>query len=464
MTAPTRRALFLGSVLLFLLALMPLLFYTVGFRFSVNDFSWRPTGGIFVHTNPTGVAMQIGTVQKTSSFISGNVFVQNLQPDVYAVKATKQGYYSWEKTVPVEAHQVTELHPLLIEKELQRIEILESSYTTVLFIPNALLAVVMKESATSTAVRFFDISTRQFLPYENTLSETRAHSLSTAMPIDWSQQYDLGFAYTARDIFLITRTPQNTMRVQSFWMAGALGTRLKEKPRRIIPHPERSAVFYVLHNTTLSRWDASRQSFETLLETIDAIATDENGIIVWDAQNSQLYKTGWNLEEARPLATSTMPAFKQVSIRTRGEESYVVSSAEGLWFFPPPSEKSPRNLTNSLVHPENVVITPFYILWWDSTSITLRWIMEESELPSFQKTLQETIYTGGTIQAVAPYPEEHYLIVQEKNIIYALELDGRGGVRNKMPLYHGKNPSFSLDPTNNTLIIFDDGTLLAVDL
>ena len=104
-------------------------------------------------------------------------------------------------------------------------------------------------------------------------------------------------------------------------------------------------------------------------------------------------------------------------------------------------------------------------MWWDAKTISIYWMVPEPELPIFQKKRQELLYTSDhTIQNVFSYPLEQYLLIQEDNTLYALELDGRGGTRNKQLIYKGEKLSFYVSPGEKTLYLFDNGTILTIDL
>src|SRR3989344_760889 len=114
MTYRARRLLFLFSIAVFLIVSGPLLLYTFGYRFSFSNFDIHKTGGIFVHTNPPGTSLVIEKTERTTSYLTGNAFIQNLRPAPYTIRVSRKGYQSWEKTVDVEPQAVTEIFPVLM--------------------------------------------------------------------------------------------------------------------------------------------------------------------------------------------------------------------------------------------------------------------------------------------------------------------------------------------------------------
>ncbi|MGL4370439.1 MAG: PEGA domain-containing protein, partial [Spirochaetota bacterium] len=60
-----------------------------------------------------------GKIKKRSDLFEKNLLILNLRPGTYNVKAEKEGYRQWEKTVTVQEHLVEVCFPLLIPQNLK---------------------------------------------------------------------------------------------------------------------------------------------------------------------------------------------------------------------------------------------------------------------------------------------------------------------------------------------------------
>lgn len=96
---------FLGA--LFFLVVPFLLLYATGYRF--EGIGVVRTGGIYVGASRAGAEIYINDVlvRETGTFRRA-FFVQDLEPGTYTIRVVKDRYHTWEKTLPVYPHIVTE--------------------------------------------------------------------------------------------------------------------------------------------------------------------------------------------------------------------------------------------------------------------------------------------------------------------------------------------------------------------
>lgn len=118
MTIKTRRFLFITSLLVFVILAPIFVGYAMGLRFDFKTWKFVETGGLFFRIqSPTEVDITLNDeiVKTTGSFsYFNNAFVQNLIPQDYVVKVTKDGYQGWSKTLKVEQELVTEAHNIVL--------------------------------------------------------------------------------------------------------------------------------------------------------------------------------------------------------------------------------------------------------------------------------------------------------------------------------------------------------------
>ncbi|OGZ45028.1 MAG: hypothetical protein A3J54_03220 [Candidatus Ryanbacteria bacterium RIFCSPHIGHO2_02_FULL_45_13b] len=462
MTNRKRRILFLLSILAFLLLTGPVLLYTFGYRFSLSNFDIHKTGGIFIHTKPPGTNLIIGETERTTSYLTGNAFIQNLRPDSYTVRVSRKGYQAWEKIVDVKPQTVTELFPVLMPAT-QTITALKSASSTSLRAPErASLLILYHVKNTKHVYEFFDPNMQKTLPFADTISQT----LMTLVPPDaiwnWNAAETSALVETSDNWIKLTRQNYD-IRARSLYRQTPLATTINKKPRLMTQDPRDPDSYFLLNGTTFVRWNSKTRVSQELLESISGFFAGDTYLVLWDMQSNAPHITTLDATQPSPYATSSLPVITESRMEQIGDY-LLVTDKDDTWLV---SHKGkPTQLLTRASNLQHTLHTDAYILWWNDHEIFIRWILSEEQLPSFQKEHQERLYEsrGTIIRNVAPYPEEHYLIIQEDNTIYTLELDGRGGTRNKHVLYTGNDPSFYVAYNKKILYVLDDRSLFAIEL
>ncbi len=120
MTKKIRWVILLVSAVLFLVIMPYILLYSLGYRVDFENRKIVTTGGIYVRVLPQGANVIIDSkIENKTGLFSNSVFVQNLLPKPHAILITKDGYYDYQKTLPVKENEVTKLeHVLLFKKNI----------------------------------------------------------------------------------------------------------------------------------------------------------------------------------------------------------------------------------------------------------------------------------------------------------------------------------------------------------
>lgn len=102
--------------------------YSLGYRVNLASLSIVATGGIYVHALPVNASVTIdGGIQDNTGLFSNAFFVQNLVPGPHTVSVSKDGYFTYEKTVPVSESQVTKLENIVLFKSEPAFSLLSST-------------------------------------------------------------------------------------------------------------------------------------------------------------------------------------------------------------------------------------------------------------------------------------------------------------------------------------------------
>ena len=118
MTKKTRLIILLICVILFLIITPYIVLYSLGYRI---DFAKRriiATGGIYVRVLPQGTDIIIDSkIQNKTGLFSNSIFVQDLLPRQHNILIKKEGYYDYQKNLPVKEKEVTKLENVILFKQ-----------------------------------------------------------------------------------------------------------------------------------------------------------------------------------------------------------------------------------------------------------------------------------------------------------------------------------------------------------
>lgn len=119
MTKTTRRILFYGLVLLFLLGGGTIVLYAQGWRLDVARRRLTQVGGIYVRSTPTDIRIVLdGHPAKASRrFFDNGVLLNDLFPKTYTLTIEKEGYRPWRRTISVTPAGVAEISAAVLVPE-----------------------------------------------------------------------------------------------------------------------------------------------------------------------------------------------------------------------------------------------------------------------------------------------------------------------------------------------------------
>src|SRR3989344_8406626 len=230
MTYHTRRLLFLFSILAFLTLSGPLLLYTFGYRFSLLNLDVHKTGGIFAHTNPAGASLTIGEEERTTSYLTGNAFIQNLRPASYTIRVSRKNYQPWEKIVDVEAQSVTELFPILMPVTPAITILKTASSTGMRASPQASLLILNQVKNSKHTYEFFDPNLGRTLLFADMSSQMLMTSVPPDAAWSWNALETAALIETPDNWLKLTRQ-DNSIRIRSIYHQTPLANIIAKKPR-----------------------------------------------------------------------------------------------------------------------------------------------------------------------------------------------------------------------------------------
>jgi hypothetical protein len=118
MTRPihSRKRFFIALVfiILFFLLIPVVILYSNGYRLD-KGLSLTSTGGMYVFYPESGAQVYLnGVLSEQTSLFERGIFIDELEPAVFAIEVRKPGYIPWKKTVEVKERRVAEAYPFLI--------------------------------------------------------------------------------------------------------------------------------------------------------------------------------------------------------------------------------------------------------------------------------------------------------------------------------------------------------------
>jgi len=118
-----RHTYLIVLTLMFIIGAPLLVGYSFGYRFT--KLSWLArTGGVTVTLREPQTTIFIDDVEvRQTNFLQRNYFFQNMNPGEYTIRTNKEGFYTWQSTVPVFPEYVTGTFPLMIPKQIELIPV-----------------------------------------------------------------------------------------------------------------------------------------------------------------------------------------------------------------------------------------------------------------------------------------------------------------------------------------------------
>jgi hypothetical protein len=199
-----RRIYALSLVFVFIAVAPILVLYASGFRYDFSDRRIIKTGVLSVDSSPRNAHITVNeklTGQKTPKV------VKNLFPGDYAVKIEKDGFFVWEKTLPVFANQSTTTEKIGLLKTDTPTLVTEEKITNLVFSPNSTFLayiitgenekdqlVVKQQSTLRTVLTIDNVGTANlpvFSDNENFVSLTNPVTGAYSRLISTSGKYDI---------------------------------------------------------------------------------------------------------------------------------------------------------------------------------------------------------------------------------------------------------------------------------
>ncbi|KKQ80556.1 MAG: hypothetical protein UT02_C0006G0006 [Parcubacteria group bacterium GW2011_GWC2_38_7] len=134
-----RRAIALGFIIAFFITAPLLILYTAGFRYNFKKAQVQRTGTLIIKTTPKSAQVSLnGKALTATTPIREN----NILPDDYTIKITKEGYYPWQKKLAIKQQETTFIEDVILFPQSQAEKISDNNITTLSLSPGGSYALI----------------------------------------------------------------------------------------------------------------------------------------------------------------------------------------------------------------------------------------------------------------------------------------------------------------------------------
>jgi len=212
MTRRTRKILFFGFLLIFLLGAPLIILYEQGYRFDLEKKSLTQTGGLFLKVIPKQTEIYInGKLVKKTDFFFGSALIENLLPKKYIIRVEKEGYFPWEKSLEIREREVTEAKNVVLFPVKLNFEILSRDIKNFWLSPDGEKLILKETNGNGWSLKLYEPKTKvkSHLITEKDFSKGGADLLDLAWSQDSREVYlDLGIKEKEKRFsFQVNQTP-----------------------------------------------------------------------------------------------------------------------------------------------------------------------------------------------------------------------------------------------------------------
>ncbi len=166
MKLKTKLIMLAVCILLFVIVVPLIILYSLGYRIDLINLRVIATGGIYVREVPTGAYITIDSkIKNTTGIFSNSIFVQNLLPTQHNVLIQKDGYYDYQKNLPVKENTVTKLENVVLFKKNINFTPLAENVDYFSTAPNNTSLLTAEFNAKNINFQIIDLNTNQAQPF-----------------------------------------------------------------------------------------------------------------------------------------------------------------------------------------------------------------------------------------------------------------------------------------------------------
>jgi len=459
--------------------------YSMGWRFDLKNFRFKPTGIFYFKVYPKNVKIFLNNKEKAKTdFLFGSAMIENLTPGKYKVEIKKQGYHTWEKTLEIKERMPTEAKNIVLFSKDPEFKSLFSKSKQVFFSENREKVIIKEESEDKEKweLKLFDLNRL----IKSHLLSSKDLELNLKKFFSYQRKIylaDLKFGPDQKRILIkteIRNKSNNSLFSEKYFLINIENTPPQitsldflEKPEikieKIDFNPFNKEKLLILYQNVssnkkslqkskkLSEADITKEKIlPPVAEKIIDYSFFEDNFYQFD-ESGIVFKSDINLSKKEQITPSPFPLKKNFSYQiTASKTTFFIKEDNSLYFFNPKTKKfqqieEPINLwalSNDLSK----------IIYNSGNKIYLFFLQEKKD-PPFKKAHEKVLIleSDKKINQIV-WLNDYYFLFEENGNIKIGETDFRDKI-NIIQIADFKNPEIIWDKNKKVLYVFSENTL-----
>lgn|GEM_PF-6284730 len=446
MNRKVRKSIFIAFLALFCLAVPPLVYYAMGYRFDFNQKKITFVGAISIDTAPKGATVFLNgaPAKESANLLSSQIFIKNLIPQSYQIRVEKEGYWPWEKTLVVPPRNVTKAEFITFFKKDPPIESLAKDIQRIDFSPSSNKILYQIEQPVVQECNKLNECKSKPAPKKIGVASFDGSQISDSAFFDvpFLERYDV-LSWNKDENEVLLADPENN----KFFAVELKQKNIERLPSEVFfgneplkinnPQlsPENNSLFTFSYNQKLYVYDRTTHKTSLLVENILSLSQYNNSYYYLKTDGI-VYKNNQTFTEESRVYDKPITSFNPLSnysIPISGSSltgSVVIAIIErnnnkSFWYLD-------KNSASPTLVADSVQGAQFS---WDlkkillnfSDKILVYYIDTVEEQPRHDAGEKEELFTSDTPIKDARWltQRENYVVVTTKNFIDMVELDGR---------------------------------------
>lgn len=158
MTLRSRRIIYIFFILLFIIIAPIIILYAAGYRYNFQKHKIQKTGILILKSKPEGAKIFLNNkLQKKTT----PAIITNLLPIDYLIQIKKDGYYPWEKTLPVLSSLTTFAEKVMLFKQNLPVKIIDGDIESFALSEDKQKMIYLQNSETGKEIWFLNLKNFQ---------------------------------------------------------------------------------------------------------------------------------------------------------------------------------------------------------------------------------------------------------------------------------------------------------------
>jgi|GEM_PF-1680859 len=462
-------------VVIFFIMSAIILYYSFGYKYSIDDGKTVQVGAIIVKTEPKKSDIYInGEILKNNllgDLFSDYVKIENLNPETYNIKIEKNNYFTWEKNIEVKGGYITKLKNVVLLKNNYEKKILLNGIVTGAE-PNNIWA-----SNNKNKIAYQKISNGKLNVFIFDLESEKQKMITDYIlpPKEYENYYFDNIIWSDDDQKIILKASgANDDNKYSWYLIDLENSNKTYKLNNIFGQKKEirnkwnfhfdKSLFY-LKNNALYKLACDKLVSKKFLENISSFSIIGDDIYYFETNDNTLYLTNYIKPDAAKNIL-TMPDNFNSNLPSKiiksGKNTYLVLSDSGNLYFV--NENNKITFINSFVKNAYFSNEDKRVVYSNDREIWVYYIGEKISQPSKKEHTNELVTRySGTISNIFLYKDNEHLFYKEGDVFKFIELDNRDKI-NIFDILKLENNDIFYSRNSNSIYYTKNNKLMQIEL